>query len=55
MDTIYSGDESDGEHMSTDMLENIRDGSQYHLSVNRREASHKICNHIKQSQSGQKG
>ena len=34
MDTMKSGDESDYEPMSTDMLEDIFGGSQSHLSVN---------------------
>ena len=33
-----SCDESDGEPMSTEMLEDIRDGSKSHPIVNRREA-----------------
>ena len=36
MDAINSGDESDHDLMSTDMLEDIRDGSQTHPYVNRR-------------------
>ena len=34
MDTISSGDESDAEPVSTDMLENICEGSQYHPRIN---------------------
>ena len=41
--------------MYTEMLEDIRDGSQYHPNVNRREASYKIRDHIKQRQSRWKG
>ena len=41
MDVMYSGDESDDEHMSTEMLEDIHDGSQSHLNVNRRETHYK--------------
>ena len=48
MDEISSGDESDAETMSTDMLEDICDGSQYHPSINRREARYKIHDCIKQ-------
>ena len=33
---MYSGDESDDEPMYTEMLENIRDGSQFHPNVNKR-------------------
>ena len=36
--------------MSTDMLEDIRDCSQYHTSINRREACYKIHYSIKQGQ-----
>ena len=42
MDVMDSGDDSDDEPMSTDMLEDIRDGSKSHPSVNRREARYKI-------------
>ena len=42
MDTMDYGDESEDKPMSTDMLEDIRDGSQYHTNVNRREARYKI-------------
>ena len=35
MDAIDSGDESDHDPISTEMLEDIRDGGQYHLKVNR--------------------
>ena len=36
-----SGDESNDEPMSTEMLEDIRDGSQSNPNVNRREARYK--------------
>ena len=36
MYAMDSGDESDHDLISTDMLENIRDGSQSHLNVNQR-------------------
>ena len=51
MDAINSGDESDHDLISTDMLEEIRDRSQTHPKVNRREARYKICDHIRQRQS----
>ena len=38
MDSINSGDESDHDLISTNFLEDIRDGSQTHPNVNRREA-----------------
>ena len=44
---IAPGNESDVESMSTDMLEDIRDGSQSHPIINRREAHYKIHNCIK--------
>ena len=36
MNAMSSGDDSDYETMSTEMSEDIRDGSQYHLNVNMR-------------------
>ena len=36
IDEMSSGNYSDAEHMSTEMLEDIFDVSQSHLSVNRR-------------------
>ena len=50
MDTINSGDESDHDLVSTEMLEDIRDGSQTHPNVNRREAHYKIRDRIRQRQ-----
>ena len=50
-----SGDESDYEPMSTEMLEEICECSQSHTIVNRREACYKICDRIKQSQLEWKG
>ena len=41
--------------MSTDMLEYIRDGSQSHPSINRREARSKIHDCIKKGQAEWKG
>ena len=43
-----SGDESDHDLISTEMLEDIRYGSHTHPNVNRREACYKIRDHIKQ-------
>ena len=48
MDAINSGDESDHDVISTDMLEDICDGSQTHLNINRREARYKICDCIRE-------
>ena len=50
MDAMDSGDESDDEPISTDMLENICDGSQSHPDVNKRESRYKICDLIKPRQ-----
>ena len=55
MENINSGDESDHYPISTEMLEDIRDGSQTHLNVNRREARYKIHDRIRQRQSEWKG
>ena len=46
MDAINSGDESDHDLISTEMLEDIRDGSQTHPKVNKREARYKIRSRI---------
>ena len=43
-----SSDESEDEHMSTEVLVHICDGSQSHPSVNRRYTHYKIRDHIKQ-------
>ena len=48
MDAINSGDESDHDLISTDMLEDIRYGSQTHPNVNIREARCKIRDSIRQ-------
>ena len=50
MDAISSGDESDAEPMSMEMLEDICDGIQSHIIINRREACYKICDRIKRWQ-----
>ena len=50
MDAMDSGDESDHDLISTEMLEDIHDGSQTHPKVNRIEAHYKICDSIKQRQ-----
>ena len=51
MDAINSGDESYHDLISTEMLKDIRDGSQTHHKVNRREARYKIRDRIRQIQS----
>ena len=50
MDVMDSGYESDDDPISTEMLEDICDGSQTDPNVNRREARYKICDRIKQRQ-----
>ena len=50
MDAINSGDESDHDLISTEMLEDIRDGSQTHPNINRREAHYKIRDLVRQRQ-----
>ena len=55
MENINSGDESDHDLISTEMLEDICDGSQTHPNVNRREARYKIRDHIRQRQLEWKG
>ena len=45
-----SGDKSDNDILYTDMLEDIRDGSQSHPNINRREARYKIRDRIRQRQ-----
>ena len=51
MDAINYGDDSDHDLISTDMLEDIRDGSQTHPNTNIREACYKIRDRIDQRQS----
>ena len=55
MDAINSGDDPDHDLISTEMLEDICDGSQTHLNINKREAHYKILDRIRQRQSEWKG
>ena len=55
MDAINSSDESDHDLISTEMLEDISDGSQTHPHVNSREERYKIRDRIRQRQSEWKG
>ena len=50
MDAMNSGNESYDDTMSTEMLEDISDGSQSHPNVNQREARYQIRDCIKQIQ-----
>ena len=54
MDAMNSDDESDHDILSTDMLEDILDGSKTHPNVNRREERYKIHDHIRQRQTERK-
>ena len=51
MDAMDSGDESYHDPTSTQMLEDIRVGIQYHPNINRIEARYKIRDYIKQIKS----
>ena len=51
MDNLDSNEESDHDLISTEMLEEIRDGSQTHSNDNKREARHKIHDRVRQRQS----
>ena len=55
INVMDSGDEYDDDLISTDMLEDICDGSQSHPIVNRREAHYKIRGRIKQIKCNGKG
>ena len=55
IDAMDYVNEFDYEPMSTEMLEDICDGSQTNLNVNRRESHYKIRDRIKQKQSEWKG
>ena len=55
MDMMDSGNESDDVLMSTEMLEDIRDGSQSHPSVSSICACYKIHDRIKQIKTKWKG
>ena len=48
MDAMNSGDDSDHDLISKEMLEDISDGSQTHPNVNRGEARYKIRDRIRQ-------
>ena len=48
MENFDSSDESDNDLISTEMLQDIRDRSQTHLNINKREARYKIRDRIRQ-------
>ena len=55
MENLDSSDESDHDLIYTEMLQDIREGSQTHPNVNKREARYKIRDCIRKSQSEWKG
>ena len=55
MEDINSGNESDHDLISTEMLEDMRDGSQTHPNVHRREERNIVCDCIRQRQLEWKG
>ena len=55
MENLYSNEQSDHDLISTEILEDIRDGSQTHPNVNKREARYEICDRIRQKKSQWKG
>ena len=50
MENLDSSDESDHDLISTEMLQDVRDGSQTHPNVNKMEARYKIRDRIRQRQ-----
>ena len=55
MENLDSNEKSDHDLISTEMLEDISDGSQAHVNDNKREARYKIRDPIRQRQSEWKG
>ena len=51
MENLDSNKKSDHNLISTEMLEDICDKNQIHLTVNKREARYEICDHIRQKES----
>ena len=52
MDAMDSGDESDHDLISIEMLEDICDGSQSHPDINKTESCYKIRDCIRQRKKG---
>ena len=50
MDVMNPGDDLDHDLIYTEMLEDIRDGSQTHPNVNKREVRYKINDRVRQRQ-----
>ena len=55
MENIDSNDESNCDLISTETLEDIRDGSKTHQTVNKWEAHYEICDRVRQNESQWKG
>ena len=55
LENLDSNDEPDHDLISTEMLQDIRYGSQTHQNVNKREAHYKIRDRIRKKQSKWKG
>ena len=55
MDNLDSNEKSDHDLISTEMLEDIRDGSQTHPNVNKSKERYKIFDHVRQKESQWKG
>ena len=54
MENLDSNEESDHDLISTEMLEDIHDGSQTHPIVNKREARYEIRDRIRRKESQRK-
>ena len=50
MENLDSNEKSDHNLISTEMLEDIRDGSQNHPNVNKREARYEIHDRVRQKE-----
>ena len=55
MENLDSNENSDYDLISTEMLEDIRDGTQTHPNVNKREARYKIRDRVRQKESQRRG
>ena len=55
MENLDLNEKSDDDHISTETLHDICDGSQTHANVDKREARRKICDRMKQRQLEWKG
>ena len=55
MENLDEKEKFNDDHISTETLHDIRDGSQTHQNVEKREARRKIRDRIKQSKSERKG